>query len=1017
MADKVYNIKAPDGKVVSFSGPENATKEQIRSAAERAYAIKYGSGSGSESLAVTPSADIEPSPSTIPEGFAKALEEAAVQDIPEERKMPESAAMLAPSGFATESLAGGFGYQITPRQEQQMRETASYIPVATAAVLTSPGTFPAVAVPAAAEVLGSLIRGESGADTARNATIAALTPGWKAKEGSSFLLNALKATGQDLGQMALATFSGETAKGFIEGKSISESAKDALKINNYYLPAGLAPISGSLRGFSNRASFLKNRADEARQDLSALLGDDIYISPAMADPETFAQIERQIIQNNPNSKYAQNARYLGESVNERWAKLFPKAPAGPDIARKLEPYMQKAEDYRAQKEALARTQEVYQLKQNQLVAMERGGASPDEIAKMRGEVLSAEMATINQKARDTFFNANPSALNPSGLAPSTVQQRFTDTVDEVFRVRGQQADELYKASGVPFDQPFIPASELISAVRSATKAESGLYVNGIIKAIEKEGGDTGMLTVNQMKQLRSNFGAEFNSNDQTAIDAFDRISNLAYGAVTKRTSNIIGKQFGQEAKKAISEVNAWWGRTANLANSKTLRGVFSGEARENLAEVLAKRASDGELRTFQKYAEFIKEVGSYAPDVGELGKRAMVDTLREGFFASAVDASGRLSVNKLYTSLNKAAQFRELNSVLPISQLGFGDTKQIKQIESTFRANGLKNVTPEELDEFYANPLVRSAIEGGQDIKKVAAPAAVRIAFDRKINQTLARQAAGAPVGSAEYKRLVNEAEAAGITVEQLKERISKLSRENPIVQFFENPGTRVGQTLDPNAVRDVTGYLSGMDTRTRGQFITALRGGNKRILGDIQKRLTTDILGNIAKAGQDSPLPYAVDITSVQKIFNEGINDAQNPIYLLKQVMDRGEFERFKSKLPSLARVVQWAQGGPNGNLSFDTRNILGAAASKGMFGGASGQVVVPPNVFRSIIGEAFDTAKGIRFRTAAAILEDSDIAAFILSGGKYALPVQKQILINSDKELMDESMVPPLDINKQKP
>jgi hypothetical protein len=996
--------------------PEFEIVSKAYKQARQMSAVSEPRASDSTSQEATPSAQ-DITPPVVPEGFAKALEEAAVQDIPEERRIPESAAMLAPPGFPTESLAGGFGYQITPRQEQQMRETASYIPVAAAAMLTSPGTVPAVAVPAAAEVFGSLIRGDSGADTARNAMIAALTPGFKAKESASFLRSAATAIGQDAAQMVLAIFSGETAKGFIEGKSFSESAKDALKLNNYYLPAGLAPISGSLRGFSNRASFLKNRADEARQDLSALLGDDIYISPAMADPETFAQIERQIIQNNPNSKYAQNARYLGESVNERWAKLFPKAPAGPDIARKLEPYMQKAKDYRAQKEALARTQEVYELKKNQLVAMERGGASPDEIAKMRGEVLSAEMATINQKARDTFFNANPSALNPSGLAPSTVQQRFTDTVDEVFRVRGQQADELYKASGVPFDQPFIPASELISAVRSATRAESGLYVNGIIKAIEKEGGDTGMLTVNQMKQLRSNFGAEFNSNDQTAIDAFDRISNLAYGAVTKRTSNIIGKQFGQEAKKAISEVNAWWGRTANLANSKTLRGVFSGETRENLAEMLAKRAASGELRTFQKYAEFIKEVGSYAPDVGELGKRAMVDTLREGFFASAVDASGRVNVNKLYTNLNKAAQFRELNSVLPISQLGFGDAKQIKQIESTFRANGLKNVTPEELDEFYANPLVRSAIEGGQDIKKVASPAAVRIVFDRRINQTLARQAAGAPVGSAEYKRLVNEAEAAGITVEQLKERISKLSRENPIVQFFENPGTQVGQTLSPNAVRDITGYLIGMDNTARGQFIKALRNGNKKILRSVQSRVTSDILGNTVKASMDAATPYTLDIRAVQKIYNEGINDAQNKIYLLKQVMEPGEFERFKSKLPSLARIVQWAQGGPNGNLSFDSRNILGAAASKGMFGGASGQVVVPPNVFRSIIGEVFDTAKGIRFRTAAAILEDSDIAAFILSGGKYALPVQKQILINSDKELMDEGMVPPLDINKQKP
>ena len=49
----------------------------------------------------------------------------------------------------------------------------------------------------------------------------------------------------------------------------------------------------------------------------------------------------------------------------------------------------------------------------------------------------------------------------------------------------------------------------------------------------------------------------------------------------------------------------------------------------------------------------------------------------------------------------------------------------------------------------------------------------------------------------------------------------------------------------------------------------------------------------------------------------------------------------------------------------------------------------------------------------TAAAILDDTEIAAFILSGGKVLLPLNKQFLLRTP-ELRAEGLLPPLPIDQ---
>lgn len=935
-----------------------------------------------------------------------AAEEFRNLDKPEPSNVPETVG-IAPSGFIGESL--GFQGQITPRDRETASTVASYIPVVAASLMTNPGTLEAVVAPAVAETVGSIARGDTMGDTARNALIAGMTPGYKAKEAPGFVWRALTNTAYDAGQFLGAVFASESTKGFIEGKSFGDATKDALKMENYYVPAFLSPLSGSARALGERNSFLQQGAQKAKEAFDDFVAVNFKTTPAMADPAAYASIEEAIIAKNPKGEYAKNLEFLGEDVINRWAKSFRPAPEGVRIAQKLEPYMDDANAIKREETALVALEDTFARKSAELESARN--LSPEATAKLREDIFASEMALVNQKARVNFFGQNPNATTPSGAAASTVQKRFTDQVTEIFNIRSKQAAEMYKKTGIPFDEKFIPIDDLVSAVKSATRKESGLFTETIIKSIEKAGGDSGVISINQMKQLREGFGYEFNSTNQAAIDTFDRISNLAYRAVTKRTSRITGKVYGKESQKAIGDVNEWWGKTANAANSKIIQKTLSQNPGEEVAKGLATDLSKGKFSRLQQYAELIQEISKYAPDVAEQGRRAITETVREGFFFSAMNKSRRVDLRKLYENLNGAYGYKKemnsISSVLPIEQLGFGTAQQVRQIDSTFRRNGISSVTPEELDEFYANPMVKAAIRNGGDVSKLVRPASARIAFNRQVDGVLARAASGAAVESGEYRGLFEQAKRAGLDVDQAKEQIQILKNKNPIVNFFNEPGTKIGQKMDINGLVKVTEYIRNMPKSARRGFINSLREGNPQILKDVKARVTMDIMSKVVAAKQGSRLPYTVDTAAVYKLFNEGTRDAEHPIHILKDVIGEKEFRRFKKNLPSLTRLSAWAGGGINPNLTYDSKNIL-AGSAKGIMNGGPTTMVA-----RSILGRLWDSVQGGRFHTAAAILDDTEIAAFILSGGKVLLPLNKQFLLRTP-ELRAEGLLPPLPIDQ---
>jgi hypothetical protein len=943
----------------------------------------------------------------------------AIRDVPQAIPTPRSARFSAGPGLMGGMEAAMLPEQMgtmTPAQQEQAQKVVSYMPLVAATLATPPGTVSAVALPALAELAGSMFRGETSPDTVRNVTLTAMVPGFKVKEAEGFFKRAISNTLTSGAQMGGAVFTSEALRSFFQGEGIVQSAKNAwANINPFegdnYKVALFAPIAGSLRALGDRNSYLAKQAQKAQDELRPLYGRDVDISPGMADPAAFGRIEARLASQDA-SPQAIRAQEMIQEGQQAWWRGLPNAPTGPDVAARMEPYMQEVKLYQEAQQALTKLEEnLANLQQAAEVATVRAArrANDPELAraadKAREELVVAQMQVVNQQARSMYFASNAEALSPSGLTPTAVQQRFTESVNEVFALRSQQAELRYKATGVPFDQPFIPVKELQQAVVRATKSDAGSYVDSLLKTIEREGGETGVLTMNQMKQLRANFGSQFNSTDPTALDQFDRIANIAYRAITRRSSAIAGRVFGGESEKALREVNSWWGETANLANKKSLKTIFNKQPDEDLAKRMASSLVNGQIRTFEDYGDFINVVSEFAPDVAQLGRRAMTDTLREGMFFLSTAQDGRLDIQKLYQNLSSASRWKGQGKVVPIESLGFGTAKQVRQVASTFSGQGIKTLTPEEMDEFYSNPLVRSALSGSGNLATVAAPAATRIAFDRRINQLLARNAVGAKTSDRDWDEAMALVKKAGMDVNEGRQRVAELQRNHPLFSFLNQPGTSVGQTLSPNGVRQVTDYLTNMPTDARGQFLRAVQETDPALLRMIQGRVIADTISGVVTATAGGGSPVALNTVAIRRAFDNSVRDESNPVHLLRQVLDPGEFTRLQQRMISFARLENWANAsGGSSLLPYDLRNVTAGVIRQG--GAEAGGT----SIWRSILQQVYDVGNGVRYGTASIMMKDPQIAAFILTGGNTMLPIQKMILLMNDREVMEEGIVSPM-------
>lgn len=841
----------------------------------------------------------------------------------------------------------------------------------------------------AAAFIGSQLAGDSNSEAVKNAVISSYA-GRTIKPNEALFMQGFKESAKETVAQGGLLAVGEGARKSMEaGTFTSPYANTTELFNDLKFTPLTGVFTGALRAVSGKAAYQKEMIDKARYQFGKFIEAD-SLTLGMIDPQNYANIESRIVQTNP--ELARQITGIGASVTDRYNKLFGNIAHPATIAKEINKYAGRVDEEMA---TLNRLKTASEKAQADFDAIQNIPHSPADVDKLKNNIIAAKAAEINQKARYQFWdslNKNTS----SGLPTSDVAaKQFTTSINEIFELRSEAAKVAYEAAGVPFKEKFIPVKELITAARRATSSRKGPIADAMIARLEQEGGKDGLISVNQMRDMRRNFSDVFSTADEKQMDNVEAIAKLAYGGITNKTNSIIEKQFGPEVATAFTGVNAWWGKTANAANSKYLRQLSAAEPSKTMVQTLASDLAEGRNQNMNKFIELIDAVSEQAPDVAKLGRDALYKTLREGMIINASAGQSSIDFEKLTKALNNASA-RDFD----ISVLGFGSKKQLSQVLAAYKefgANGAR-VSAKELDEFYSNPLVRDQIAAGANISGIASKAAARGAFERGVKTQLLADLNEAKVFSSAYRNAQVKAERAGVDLLE-QNKIAAKVRSDPVFAAFE--GKNISEIS--GQAGSISRVFQELDPKDARQIFEALSKNKPKLAEKIERRIVADLLEYSTSDKKNPGQVWSLDVDKLNEMFNPALQDKGNPIHLLKEIMPRDKFRQFKASLYSFNNMSDYVKYGRQADISKDVMTMFGTAGA--LAAGRPGSVAGATGLSTRL----FNVVDGAKYNLTAALLLSPKISKAYFEGANFAgdlgrIAPDVWMSVREDKELMNE-------------
>ena len=758
---------------------------------------------------------------------------------------------------------------------------------------SNPYSASALAITGTIGLLSSKLAGDTNSEAAGNAVLSAYPGAGKLSKSASALKSISEATIKEFLGLSSANIVANNIRSLTEGKGFtSEGLNDW---QDLAFSGGVSLISGPLRGIAQKNNYLAEAKQSVLKELSGY-GEGITLG--MIVPEQYAAIEARIAQDNP--ELLKKIQQYGGSVTDRYLNLFGDIKHPADIATNLNQYTQKLND-----------------EKNTLVSLEQASLEAQDAASKASQAASPNMdalqeiarnslvARINQQARVNFWQNTQDAVGGTLKSPADAMQEWTDGVKDVFQVRSQSAEKAYKNSGVSLTSQSIPVADLRQSVSRALSGRKGPQLDAILKAIETAGGDSGLISVNQMRELRTNLAGAFTSTNEGQMDAFEAMANEAYHAITQRSQTVIEKQYGKPVASAFKSVNSWWAKTANAAYSKYLRPLTADEPSKTALTTLAADIAAGNTQGYAKFTELLDAIGQLAPDVKKQGRQLLHQTLRDGFIANAAAGASDINWGKLTESLNNAA-----SRGFPIESMGFGNRKQMAEVGQTFKDFSTRGEVLDgaALDAFYANPLVQAELAAGRSVKKLARKQAAKSAFESQVTSDALLQAAGVTKKSAEAIRDLNAlASEAGLSAAEQKVIVDNLSM-NPMFSIWGRNAAGL-----PKEFGTATGQISEQLKRMRpvdvADFMSAARQQNPSLAVDLEQRVVADYL-NLSIGDSKTPgRIWQMAPDKMRQLFNPALEgDAGEAIRLVKNVVSPERFAQFKQSLPAFAKLSEYA-------------------------------------------------------------------------------------------------------------
>jgi hypothetical protein len=846
MEDKKYKVRAPDGTILEFTGPSDATPEQIRAAAERAYSVSKGSA---QPAPVAASSYFPASgsgrfftPNMHRPEVVKGAREAA---IPAARYgLPVIATLAGGPGAGALTIAGlgGLGglagstmadqLEVTTGQKEQSEPRKIFAEAARSAT-------PFRTTGSMGTRIGTNLVFSIGTQTAAQAidgdgiSFTEQTPG-------AALTTALSVFGR-VGPKARA----------------SRQSVDSISKSRYGGTVALSELFPSLakveaRRVANEAPLATSLVRDMDRDLAETLFRR-YGNPPQ-DSVVTKEISQLVGKLKPLQKDAVQAR---------------------NVARKAEEAAQAA------------------LKQGRLDAqamMTKARQSAFEATKQKYLYEEGARALLGGKQ-----------LPLSQIAQGQRMLRLQEITKSAKDAARSGIDSLYGSVGIGINEPVVSYEAASRSLRSIRKGPlSGKDAKASIRAAFNktfdtvEDGPRPPMTLERFRKFKQNLASSLAAEGKDANVA-NAIAAQAYKVLQNSSERYIKSNYGDDTLRAWNRANRATAELYGAKGADTIEAIAQGRSEVLLNNIKAEGWGPAKEQ-LEAFSSAIAKSGNpkdpasiaAAQEAARLFRRDVNDVIRDGVVDSAVirdeglDGIEAVDFKKLTQELQSLA-----SKGFPIKQLGLGKPEEIASLA---RIAAKRSFSKDELSRFVQElPKVgRSAAEGRVEY------------FNELRKQTMKGGTRAAKTNS----KLISARNRAKLKADEAEAMLAEV-RDDPMVQLLNDTSMRLSKDATRNA--NWSGKLLAMDAEAVALFKDSmLKSGRADTMRRIEEGASANLIKGMIDQGADGV--STVNTEKLVRFFDTNEFKAQRDS--LKALLGNEGFDTVLKTIVSPARRINTSRG-----------------------------------------------------------------------------------------------------------